>query len=228
MCSRDAPQLHARFRELGVPVGKKVYAWPERPFEWVFDLPAWQRGVFLSAFMSAEGSTPALASGTSYIAALAVKQSGVTDAPIWFVERLFGSLGFDVTVAPSGPPREDGRQSYVAQLQGGEAEILRYLREVGYNRAVAKRRAAAAMLSVAAQRQAMLPMAVGGEAFSVGQAPDHSGEVAWLPVLANEATGTSGAVFDVVTGDPAECFLAGGVVVHNCGNKAVTDEPSRR
>ena len=50
--------------------------------------------------------------------------------------------------------------------------------------------------------------------------PDHSGEVAWLPVLANEPTGTSGAVYDVVTGDEAECFLAGGVVVHNCGNKA--------
>ena len=62
--TRRSVELHARFRALGVPVGKKVYAWPERPFEWVFDLPAWQRAAFLSAFMSAEGSTPALASGT--------------------------------------------------------------------------------------------------------------------------------------------------------------------
>ena len=59
----------------------------------------------------------------------------MTDAPIRFVERLFASLGFTVHVTPSGPPRADGRQSYVAQLQGGEPEILRYLREVGFNRA---------------------------------------------------------------------------------------------
>ena len=36
----------------------------------------------------------------------------------------------------------------------------------------------------------------------------------------NEPTGEVAPVYDVVTGDPAECFLAGGVVVHNCGNKA--------
>ena len=88
-----------------MPVGKKVYAWPERPFEWLFELPAWQRAVFLSAFMSAEGSTPALASGTGYIAALAVKQSGVTDAAIRFVERLFASLGFVVHVTRERPCR---------------------------------------------------------------------------------------------------------------------------
>ena len=80
--TKNSVELHARFAALGCPVGKKVYAWPERPFEWLFGLPAWQRAVFLSAFMSAEGTTPALASGTGYVAALAVKQSGVTDAPI--------------------------------------------------------------------------------------------------------------------------------------------------
>jgi RNA-splicing ligase RtcB len=262
--TRRSVALHARFAALGCPVGKKVYAWPERPFEWVFALPAWQRAVFLSAFMSAEGSTPALASGTGYIAALAVKQSGVTDAPIRFVQRLFASLGFDVNVTPSGPSHADGRQSYVAQLQGGERATVRYLREVGYNRCAAKRRAAAAMTSVAAQREAALALraAVIHEAQALrvagvgsvreikatlsaryGVSPalihhglygrgtprvpngwraqsDHSGEVAWLPVLSNEPTGDTIAVFDIVTGDSAQCFLAEGVVVHNCGNKA--------
>jgi len=262
--TRRSVELHARFRALGIPVGKKVYAWPERPFEWLFALPAWQRAAFLSSFMSAEGSTPALAPGTGYVSALAIKQSGVTDAAIRFVERLFASLGFVVHVSASGPPSEDGRQSYVAQLQGGEPEILRYLTEVGYNRCVAKRRAAAAMLSVVTQRDAALASRTAAiahaqhlRAVGVGSvreikatlsarydvpaalihhgmygrgaprvakgwraAPDHSGEVAWLPVLANDATGTSGAVYDVVTGDSAACFLAGGVVVHNCGNKA--------
>src|SRR5262249_55581214 len=108
-------ELHALFAALGCPVGKKVYAWPQRPFEWLFALPDWQRGVFLSAFMSAEGSTPALASGTGYVAALAVKQSGVTDAAIQFVRRLFASLRFVVHVTRSGPQRSDGRQCWVAQ-----------------------------------------------------------------------------------------------------------------
>ena len=46
MCSRAARSSCTRASvELGVAVGKKVYAWPERPFEWVFELPAWQRGV---------------------------------------------------------------------------------------------------------------------------------------------------------------------------------------
>jgi tRNA-splicing ligase RtcB (3'-phosphate/5'-hydroxy nucleic acid ligase) len=256
--------LHALFAGLGFPVGKKVYAWPERPFVWLFALPAWQRAAFLSALMSAEGTTPALASGTAYLAPPAIKQAGVTDAPIRFVERLFASLGFTVHVTPSGPAREDGRRSYVAQLQGGEPETLRYLREVGFNRALKKRVAAAAMLSVAAQRraagaapkaesaEAQRLRAAGGETIREIQAavsarfdvpaalvhhglygrgaprvakgwrplPDHSAEVAWLPVLANEPMGVSAPVFDVVTGDPAECFLADGVVVHNCGNKA--------
>ena len=255
--SRD---LHAQVAALGCPVGKKVYAWPERPFGWLFDLPAWQRAVFLSSFMSAEGTTLALASGTGYVAPMCVKQAGVTDAPIRFVEALFASLGFVVHVTPSS----GGRQTYVAQLQGGEPEILRYLREVGFNRAVGKRRAAAAMLSAIAQRRdaierraeaveaarelravgATVRAAVVGAAdrFGVPQSlvhhglygrgaprtakgwrpePDHSNEVAWLPVLSNEPTGEVAAVFDLVTGDDAACFLAGGIVVHNCGNKAV-------
>ncbi len=256
--------LHALLAGLGCPVGKKVYVWPERPFDWLCALPAWQRGVFLSALMSAEGTAPVLAAGTGYVAPPCIKQSGVTDAAIRFVERLFGSLGFTVHVTPSGPPQEDGRQSWVARLQGGEAETLRYLREVGFNRALDKRLAAAAILSAVAQRHAEIgrreaaivearhlrAAGVGavreitatlGARFDVPAAlvhhglygrgaprvakgwrpaPDHSGEVAWLPVVANEATGESVEVYDVVTGDPAACFLADGVVVHNCGNKA--------
>jgi tRNA-splicing ligase RtcB len=34
-------ELHALFVALGCPVGKKVYAWPERPFDWLLRLPAW-------------------------------------------------------------------------------------------------------------------------------------------------------------------------------------------
>ena len=53
--------------------------------------------------------------------------------------------------------------------------------------------------------------------------PDTLGEVAWVDVDHVGDDGTA-EVWDVVTGDPAESFLAEGVVVHNCGNKAVRTE----
>ncbi|MDQ3933101.1 MAG: RtcB family protein [Actinomycetota bacterium] len=55
---------------------------------------------------------------------------------------------------------------------------------------------------------------------------DNSGEVAWLPVRDLEPAGEA-HVFDVVTGDPAESFLANGMCVHNCGNKAVLTDVTR-
>lgn len=50
--------------------------------------------------------------------------------------------------------------------------------------------------------------------------PDTSGEICWLPVTHIEE-GDSIPVYDIVTNDPAHAFFASGVVVHNCGNKAV-------
>ncbi|WP_354702522.1 RtcB family protein [Paraconexibacter sp. AEG42_29] len=50
--------------------------------------------------------------------------------------------------------------------------------------------------------------------------PDHCGEVVWVPVVGLADAGTRD-VYDVVTGDAAAGFVADGVCVHNCGNKAV-------
>jgi tRNA-splicing ligase RtcB len=50
-------------------------------------------------------------------------------------------------------------------------------------------------------------------------AEDHSGEIAWVEIE-TIGPGSDEPVYDVGTGDPAESFLAEGVVVHNCGNKA--------
>lgn len=50
--------------------------------------------------------------------------------------------------------------------------------------------------------------------------PQADGEICWVPVSRVEPGGTS-LVYDVVTGDPAHCFLASGVAVHNCGNAAI-------
>lgn len=50
--------------------------------------------------------------------------------------------------------------------------------------------------------------------------PDATGEVCWVTVQSVESGGEE-TVYDVVTGDPAHCFLAAGMVVHNCGNAAI-------
>ncbi len=145
--------LHALFSSAGCPVGAKVYGWPDRPFSWIFDQPSWVRAEFLSALMSAEGTTPSLASRSSYVAALAIKQTGVTDAAITFIAQLFASLGFMVSIGKSGPQSADGRQSYVAQLLGGEPAFLQYVQAIGFCRAANKRVAAAKMFSAVGQRQ---------------------------------------------------------------------------
>jgi tRNA-splicing ligase RtcB len=49
--------------------------------------------------------------------------------------------------------------------------------------------------------------------------PHSEGEGAWIPV-ASVTRGRPVRVWDVVTADPAESFVANGMVVHNCGNKA--------
>src|SRR5439155_1393079 len=64
--------------------------------------------------------------------------------------RLLASLGFNAMVTASG--RRGEIRDHVVTLRGGEAEQLRFLREVGFCRAVVKRRAAAEVLICALQR----------------------------------------------------------------------------
>jgi tRNA-splicing ligase RtcB len=56
--------------------------------------------------------------------------------------------------------------------------------------------------------------------------PDHSGEIAWVAVRSVKP-GDVVDVFDIVTSDLAASFLAEGLVVHNCGNKAARTELTR-
>ncbi|MBW3622045.1 MAG: RtcB family protein, partial [Armatimonadetes bacterium] len=63
-------------------------------------------------------------------------------------------------------------------------------------------------------------------AASITVEPDTTGEICWVPVQSIRPAGTM-RTYDVVTGDPAHRFFGEGVVVHNCGNKAVlTDADS--
>jgi tRNA-splicing ligase RtcB len=56
---------------------------------------------------------------------------------------------------------------------------------------------------------------------------DHDlGECAYSAVIDVTPAGAR-STYDVVTADPAEAFVAGGVAVHNCGNKAVLTELTR-
>jgi tRNA-splicing ligase RtcB (3'-phosphate/5'-hydroxy nucleic acid ligase) len=256
----DSVALHAMLAALGSPVGKKD--WPEAPMPWLFEAAPWVRGLFLSAFCSAEMMTPRIhRNGT--IPNLQLKQAGTHQNGITFVASLLRSLGFEVSVAESGPRR--GERIYsVLQILGGQAEQLRFMREVGFCRSVEKRVRAAATASVAWQGEAYVRnrdaakmearaqaaagvgwrtvMADVSERFGVstgfvyhsiydergrsrrlpGDAtiPQSEGEVSWVPVESVKA-GKAVPVYDVVTGDPAHCFFAQGMVVHNCGNAAI-------
>jgi tRNA-splicing ligase RtcB len=256
----DSIALHALLAGLGSPVGKKD--WPESPMPWLFEAAPWVRALFLSSFSSAEMMTPRVhRNGT--IPNLQLKQSGTHQHAIYFVARLLRSLDFEVSVAESGARRGD-RVISVLQILGGQAEQLRFFRDVGFCRSVEKRVAAAAAASVAwegerftrnrddAKLEARSRKAAGvnwrtvtaevSAEFGVspgfvyhaiydqrgpsrrlqGEAtfPDSDGEICWVTVQDVVPAGEA-AVYDVVTGDPAQCFIAAGMVVHNCGNAAI-------
>ena len=139
----NSTELHERLASLGSPVGRK--RWAKSPSPWLFEAPAWVRALFLSAFASAEMVTPRIVAGG--IANLALKQADRNAAR--FLSELLESLGFRCSVAVS-------HTAWVLHVLGGEAEKLRFFEEVGFCRAAAKRRAAAACASVAWQRQALI------------------------------------------------------------------------
>jgi tRNA-splicing ligase RtcB len=249
----NSVELHRRFAALGCPVGHKL--WDRAALGWVLDAPDWVRAHFMSAFASAEMSTPRLVGGC--LANAAVKQADGAAAA--FITELLASLGFRCSLAPSA-------NHHVIQILGGEDEQLRYLEQVGFCRAVQKRRAAAACASVAWQRRdllarresaraAALALYAGGnriraivdEISTVHGVPrgfvHHAlytdrplrrgsaarlkrssfGEAAWVRV-GDVTDAATRETWDIVTGDPAQSFLADGIVVHNCGNKAARTE----
>ena len=260
--------LHALLRAMGAPVGKK--AWPERPMPWLFRAPAWVRGTYLSAFASAEATTPSLVEGR--IPNLAIKQAGDTPNAAHFVADLLRSIGFRASDPAVSGPWRGKRATWVVQLLEGEAAQLRFFEEVGFCYARHKRVQAAAVASSAWQRHTAVRLR--REAWSAAQSaraagerpvfarideiaerhavprslvyhawygnrgaprsakgsefpPDHSGEVAWVSVRQVTPLAPT-EVLDVVTADPAESFLAEGIVVHNCGNKAVLTDVKRQ
>jgi tRNA-splicing ligase RtcB len=244
--------LRERLAELGCPCGRKAGRWGPASAS-VLPLPDWARACYLSAFASAEMSTPRIVDGR--LANLAIKQRGI-DA-IEHVADVIESLGFDVSVS-----RSDG-ENWVAQILGGENAQIRFIEQVGFNRASDKRLAAANAVAAAWERaehmsvrvhaQTMLRERMGcGErvraaAQQVAGATGLSeasvihlayrrgtlrralgwcaseialGESAYSRVV-DVSPADEADTYDVVTADPAEAFIAGGIAVHNCGNKAV-------
>ena len=228
----NSTALHGQLAAFGSPVGRK--RWRRRAMRWLLESPAWARALWLSAFASAEMTTPAVVDGR--LPNLALKRADGDAAA--FVVELLASLGFRTSLSASA-------QHWVVQILGGEDEQLRFLEQVGFCRAVHKRRAAAQAASVAWQRGALLlrrdaarlqklslrPAGIAHRTLVEGVASRFSvarvfGEGAWVPVEDTRDAGTTD-VWDVVTGDPAESFVAAGVVVHNCGNKAVQTDLER-
>ncbi len=252
----NSVELHARLAELGSPVGRK--RWHRTPMPWLLDAPAWARALWLSAFASAEMSTPFVLEGR--ITNLALKQADAHAAAL--VVALLTSLGFRCSIATSA-------ECSVVQILGGEDEQVRFFEDVGFCRAAQKRRAAALAASVAWQRRALLVRrqaarlqalslrAVGmkhsavvaevSSRFGVSRGFVHHsvyrnaplrrgmnvafetqvlGEGVWVPIDDLRSSGPA-ETWDIVTADPAESFLAEGVVVHNCGNKAAQTNLTR-
>lgn len=249
-------ELNRMFRELGSPAGRK--RWDRRALDWLFDSPAWVRAHFLSAFASAEMSTPRTAGGC--IANHALKQADPQAARV--VVELLTSLNFRCSLALSAG-------HHLVQIIGGEDEQLRFLEEVGFCRAFEKRLAAARTASLAWQRRELLARRVGAQTevelmwasgapaseilasvplrhgvsrgfvyhsiynprplrrgLNAVLEPQVDGEGVWVSVSSISDAG-SAETWDVVTADAAESFLANGIVVHNCGNKATQTELTR-
>jgi tRNA-splicing ligase RtcB len=248
----DGALLRERLEALGCPVGRKVGQWSGAA-DAILRMPAYARACYLSAFASAEMSTPRLTAG--WIPNLAIKQRG-SDA-IEQVADLLESLRFRVGIS-----RSDG-ENWVVQILGGETEQIRFMETVGFSRARDKRRAAAAAVSTAWERSRHLASrqfaqiqvrrrmacgeqvrlavaAVAGETGLSEATVQHLayrrgvlrpalswcavdapvGECVYSQVVSVEPAG-EWETYDVATADPAEAFVAGGIVVHNCGNKAV-------
>ena len=227
--------LHEQLAGLGSPVGRKRLS--RAALSWLFEAPSWARAAFLSAFASAETSTPLRLENR--LANLAWEQAdpGATA----FVADLVVSLGFRCSLSQRGAHG-------VVEVVGGEEAQLRFLEDVGFCHAVEKRRAAAAAASVAWRRRALLAgredrreaalvlRAAGmrhreavervADLHAAPSFPSVHGEGAWVAVRGVAEAGRA-AVWDVATGDPAGSFLAEGVVVHNCGNKAARTDLTR-
>jgi tRNA-splicing ligase RtcB len=135
--------LSVLFEALGAPVGKKE--WPAEPMPWLFEVVPWMRAQFLSAFCSAEMMTPRILK--SHAPNLQLKQTGEDRRGIDFIRRLFESLDFEVSVAPSGTGR-GARQDYVLQIIGGPVAQARFLEQIGFCYAYEKRVAGAQSISI--------------------------------------------------------------------------------
>ncbi len=216
-------RLHSLLRELGSPVGRK--RWDARPLTWLLEAPASVRAQFVSAFASAEMTTPRLVGGC--LTNLALKQADAFAGRL--VVELLTSLGYRCSLTRSA-------HHHLVQILGGEDEQLRFLEQVGFCRAVEKRRAAAVAASVAWRRRSGIAVETAGAAGGGPRdvipggngllQPRAHGEGAWVAVEDVARAGTA-STWDVVTGDPAESFLAEGLVVHNCGNKAARTDLTR-
>ncbi|MDF1504340.1 RtcB family protein [Roseisolibacter sp. H3M3-2] len=172
--------LHALLASLGAPVGKK--AWPARPMPWLFALPAWARAQFLSGFASAEMTTPRT-HANGVVPNLQVKQAGEVAHAIEFVAALLRSLGFETSVAESGPPR-GARRTWVVQVLGGQAAQVRFAAEVGFCHAPAKRRAAARVASVVWEREVLVRTRDAAKAEARAR---HAGGERWRDVMRDVA-----------------------------------------
>jgi tRNA-splicing ligase RtcB len=266
----SSADLHAKFADWGLPVGKKV--WDEDTLSWLHNLSTHLKAAFLGGLFSAEMAAP-LIRRSQLLGNASMKQGGYRPLPLLHtVQSLLTSLGFSSEIYPSGKPYQN-RQTYVLMVLGGQSESIRLWRTIGFPYARYKQRKAAEAMSVVWQRSQIIHerdqakelcrslraqgMGVYELAASVtqltGQEFTHSmalkavyedrgptrvhadaeiipqtfGEFVWSPIRTVEVVTEPTIVYDLPLEHEAHNFIAGGIVVHNCGNKAVrVDAPA--
>jgi tRNA-splicing ligase RtcB len=222
LVSAASAALRGLFAGLGAPLGTD--AWSAATLDWLFRLPEWLRAQFLAGLCSASMSSPSVQRGR--LAPLTISRLGRGRNHL--ISALLESLGFAVSTGPGGRRRNRHNDDEL-QIVGGDAAQMRFLEQIGFCYAQAKRargaaaaclhwrRAAPALQSAAAAAPDRLSDAEAARSREPAFA--RSGEIVWVPV-AEVAPGAVEPVYDVVTSDPAHAFFASGLVVHNCGNKA--------
>lgn len=249
-------ELHAQLAELGSPVGRKRWdlprlAWLLEAPAWV---RAHFLSSFASAEMSTPRlvggcvTNLALKQADGYAARLVVElltslgftASLAPSARQWVVQLLGGEaeqlrfieeVGFCRAVekrlaAAQAASVAWHRRALIARREAAATEV-----EIQY---AAGARSRAIVADVSARfhvppgfvHHALYSPRPVRRGLGVTLAPDVHGEAVWAPVEAVTPSGSE-EVWDIATGDPAESFLAEGVVVHNCGNKAARTDLTR-
>ena len=243
--------LVQRLVELGCPTGRKRDASWSDLTRTLLTLPAWARAQYFAGFSGAEGATPAYAGrpvnfaikqageramvhvralveslgfrwAASVVDGLHAGQIvGGADEQLRFLRE----VGFAYT---SGKSRAAARATSLALgtaiVRGARSDARARLRELCAGGRTVREAAALVSAETGLSESACVHLLYRRGTLRPPRGwhaePAALGDCSWVPVRSVTPDGVA-ATYDVVTDDPEQAFVASGMTVHNCGNKAV-------